>query len=1033
MCASRQTAANACHDLRVPMAMAIVLPCRPLAWLSRAICCRAGFGCRPRLRALQTARTVMFAVFLVALPIVGGEGMAPVFATPGRGLPRHVFKAGQTTEFFEGNGMPWRRTQAVPDIAFGTDLTTWYDFTFRGEETIESEAELVRGNMTLEADILPSQIVDVLATIEGTFVQACSCDPLDDYCDATARPRLVTKIVQDMNTWGKIRMGMFLDWWLLAPIGGSAACADTMAIAGYGLPEPPFDVGPEPGYRKMLQQGLRTNAKTYSISVENWFVQVSLPICVTEKVIIPADFASVPPHMLNPDKICGDFSDGGSGAGAVLSSGDKMEWTSPSVLCEFALTPCICASIGGCTWSVSESGRKRCYPSPLDPFVACEDCPWQLQCPPTAQDFCGASLVPCTCVQVRIPVEAWEDVGFPHCYWNAGEKLCQVRNVPPRPTEFTPCTYCVYQLPYFPTGPEQTGCDSPLIIKIKPSAGQMLPMESTSDHINITFDRVVKWQLLGSMRRLNYGAIAFVCQQPPPSLPKILPIPEDRCYWQTRAGVNYTPGNLSEGDVLTINVTGTVNPNPTACMLYMDDECIVNAQELPCSGLPSQKFRYSFGLMDTQGPSLMDISPRNGIKSLPVDAEISFDFNEEVVLGPTPAVLLVSLGSSVIPDDTSDEQFDELVNNALSNVSADTVLDQIELTEANTKFEYKTMTVKFAGNLAHDTLYTIGLTHGSTADRSENSYAGMDVGEYVFRTRLYVFVEKAEVKEEGVPLLLIIIGGILVACLWCGLLVACALCFAKWFEKKMATREVEEKPPPTPTTLWNQEWNGSFHHNHSITEGDELMRTQESFASSYAHAQTMVDTISPRSVSPPAAVTVGSTRSTKAWRLDMEDDPMADLSIPPSAWSPASTIRGGWVRRASPSPSPSGKRTNMHRLKMAHLAQLEGHWHASPMSTRTVNFGNATGEMLALRSQATSQASSRRSSFRGRADSGDGSPWLSEATLHLGDQQAQLTNGSFVRDDVESPGNQKALVDAPSDSGSPRPPSRPIPELNTPS
>eukprot|EP00927_Polykrikos_kofoidii_P021274 TRINITY_DN20188_c0_g2_i1.p1 TRINITY_DN20188_c0_g2~~TRINITY_DN20188_c0_g2_i1.p1 ORF type:complete len:1023 (-),score=91.32 TRINITY_DN20188_c0_g2_i1:87-3155(-) len=981
----------------------------------------------------------VFAVFVVAMPMTVGQGGAnvnPIFASPGRTLQPVVFEPLPNRSRqkrwipFQGRHAPRRSMQAVPDVAFGSDETTWYDFTFRGEETVETELELVRGNLTLEADVLQSETVDVLTTLEGTFIRVCTCDPNDEFCDATSRPRLETMVLQDMDSFGKTRIGLFIDWWLLTPKGGSTACADAMAIAGYGLPEPPFTLGPESGFRKMLQEELKTNAKTFSISIETWYVEVSMPTCVTESVIIPADHPSLPPHLLQPNRICGDFSDGGSGAGAVLSSGSKTEWHSPSTLCEFAVSPCLCASLGGCVWSVSESGRKKCYPSPLDPSVSCDDCAWQAKCPPVAQDFCSASLVPCTCVLVRIPVEDWLEVPYPHCYWNVKEKQCLARSVPPLRDEFTRCTYCVHQPQDYPTGLGELGCDAPIILKIMPRPGQMLPMESTSDHINITFDRPVMWQMLGDVRRQNYGAISFICRQPPPSLPKVMPVPASRCYWQTSAGVNYTPGSLNTGDVLTINVTGTVNAFPTQCMLFVSDECIVNAAELPAPGVSNGPSGYSFGLLDTKGPDLRDILPRNGIRNLPINTEVSFSFNEEIVLGPTPFVQVLSLGLSLIPGEDSSEEGGGFAN--VSTLGADKIVANFKLTKRNTAFNEKTMVLKLSGYLVHDTLYTIGLSPGATMDMSENPFVGMDVGEYVFRTGPATFVSKPDAEEEGLPLVLIVLGAAVLSVIWCAILICCAMCLSmrtKMLAVETAVREKELGASGSPT--WNKDWNGSFFQSHTSSEADvDMMTTQRSFMSSNVSSPTVPSSpISPlQARSPRAGGGLGSgmnavskTRSAKAWRIDMDDDPQPECVVPPSAWSPASTVQGGWIRRPSPAASPAAARTNMHRLN-GHIS------HEDPIETQTIRFDNSSTVKLALPCEDPRRLS------RPNAVAWTDSSQLSKVTSQGRQEKMQLMNGSVQGGNGDVGGNQENLSDATLKLRSPRPANQPVMlALNVPS
>eukprot|EP00929_Paragymnodinium_shiwhaense_P118464 TRINITY_DN90389_c0_g1_i1.p1 TRINITY_DN90389_c0_g1~~TRINITY_DN90389_c0_g1_i1.p1 ORF type:complete len:1018 (+),score=196.83 TRINITY_DN90389_c0_g1_i1:306-3359(+) len=871
----------------------------------RACCSRSGATLLSTVRGARTCRRApSFLALLVAvsaaLPLAMGSlgdmaarqwpTLLPEehWSSPADSLPATASAAWQQLRRY--NTVPaeivrGRRTQSAQSLApIGDEPEATHDFTFEGETVLDAMEELVVTKASVYGEFLQSQMMDIVDVVKSTVIAVCSCDPESPECDEATFARVSAVLMQDIETFGNARIGLGLDVYVMVPKGGASACADNLAIAGYGKDEPPFDVVPPPLFRALMQFQMRGNVKTFDILIDTWRVQLDLPTCETLLIAKPLGYPVMAEDDYDPNKVCGDFSSGA--AADVLNTGAKTEWHSPSKLCKFAITPCMCAALPACGWYTDEAGGMRCVDTPRS-SVSCSHCPLQADCPLNPAQICAQSFLPCPCVQ--------SPAG---CYWSEKDFRCKLKDDPPKVDQVTSCISCVLQW----------RCDPPKKTKkpFFPSDGRTMP-SGEDDHINITFDRLVKFRMVGQFNpTLVPAAVQFICRLPPPSMPAVHTLGLDRLYWQDRVARNCSlPDvpcnggfqNESEGDILTINVTGSYNEEPTDCDLLINPDAIVAYEDnLPFEGVLMGE--YSFGMSDTAGPRIMDISPRNGIRGLDLTTAIEFSFNEEVRAGPNPYGVLLSLGAGPGADPPNNTN-----NTTPIVIRADMIVATIELT----RFEENKAWLDLSG-LEPSTLYTVGLSASATMDPNKNVFNGYREGEYLFKTRAPVFTAsttttEAPDEDEQLRQMLYYIGGAVAGVWFLGLTLGYMALQPCRHRKKMLEVIKMEAQTRTPESIAGKEWNGSWFHSHLKSEVEGTMGTGPKLLgdSGIPAVRTPkgVQVMTPMSAATPA----------QRWRLEEMSAPASPLggSQTPLGKSMLSKSLGSQTSATQPQPAGDGQ------------------------------------------------------------------------------------------------------------------------------
>jgi hypothetical protein len=236
----------------------------------------------------------------------------------------------------------------------------------------------------------------------------------------------------------------------------------------------------------------------------------------------------------------------------------------------------------------------------------------------------------------------------------------------------------------------------------------------------------MRFQLKGDGNTIPHNSIVFACRAPPPTFQNIHNIPIERLAW-TNVSAQYIGGDF--GQVLNIDVNGTVNKKATDCFLVIGVDAVEDIGGVDFLGL--HVGTHVVGMQDTVAPQIVDFEPKNGDVDQKLDLEVSFLFDDDINVGFDLRAVLYALGGS------TEESFRNNASVPAELGTADKIVGVITFDE--NAFRLQSVTLNLGGLLEHDRLYTLALAPNSAKDLAGNSFAGLDFGTYVFRTATVVF------------------------------------------------------------------------------------------------------------------------------------------------------------------------------------------------------------------------------------------------------------------------------------------------------
>jgi hypothetical protein len=688
-------------------------------------------------------------------------------------------------------------------------LVSYRDFTLTelDELGVEVEADYIKGHVSLYGNFAVDKMTDIVSAVAAALKLICGCDKRADAACSDTDYRVVTEPVMDINTYGQEWIGLVINYWILPPEGGDTICADQVVVAGSGGTAPPFTAGggpPEPLFRKLVRKEFSMNEVLSSININDppWELELPWPLCETGIIIMPVDMPTIPPQ-LRSNLACGDFENS-AGAGLALAALNQQKWSEPANLCDFQFSPCLCSYVPGCAWKNITGGSMRCRTSNDETLnagesdVMCKYCRMQEKCPVSDAEICASRTTPCQCAQA-----AGAD-----CKWDLGKSECRVRILDPLEDK-THCSAC----------PLQWRCDLPngLFREVLPKAGLTLPSPDWGSTINLTFDRQMRFQL-GPTGRLKPNAVTFVCRMPPPFRPILHSVGLHRLTWMnTTEDINIE--GSPHGQIMNIDVNGTENEHPTDCDLVVSEYAVEDLQNIPYLGLSYGA--HTFGLQDTMSPALVKFDPPIGEINLPLNAAVTFVFNEQIRPGQDLRVLLYGFGGE------ASNAF--MKNNSMVvETGADQVLGAIEFDDNAYLSDGKSIRVSLDGFLRHETLYSLALMPNSANDVSENAFGGFPAGTYLFRTavRKYFSSEVVDSDDDGAGMMsqpgtiFIVVG---LAFLWMGSMAGCFLAFRVRAARMRVADHVAAQDPAVLVPRKGPVWDGNFLHG-QIDAGSDTVR-----------------------------------------------------------------------------------------------------------------------------------------------------------------------------------------------------------------
>ncbi|CAE7596467.1 unnamed protein product [Symbiodinium natans] len=499
--------------------------------------------------------------------------------------------------------------------------------------------------------------------------------------------RLPTSVIarQDILTLNQPQVGLNMTFYILAPTGWAHYCVATLRFVGYGPSEGPFDDNFEaPPIRPLMEAALSQYTTLDTEQMDYWALEVGNVLC--RETLVGHGMEDAPPLLLErstmPNRWDGREEPSPCGP---LEEAIQVKWSPASAVkypweekpCLAAPTPCICASIRTCRYLPHSSGGKRCAQGweTSNDFtrVTCEDCPYQADCPPTCKD----AYTPCMCVW-------W------NCTWDVGRSVCE-----PPATDAAPlsCLLCARQ-------PHCLGLE---VEEVRPESWSLLGDDDVGWFINVTFNRHI---IFGPLMQTTEQAIHMSCQS------------------EAEAGMVppvFVRFDLAAQDLTIVQDTLFLDarkvPNPLRmrfCELKILEGAVVDAYWIPMAASWGSPV---FLLGDTVAPTLGTWTPENSARDIPLHVQVELQFSEEVSLGlSNRSVSVLTMGS-----------YGE-------EGPADELVASLPAGSPRLRFDSRALRVDLAGLLSHDVLYSVGLDPGLVQDKAGNSFAGLPVGIYAFRT-----------------------------------------------------------------------------------------------------------------------------------------------------------------------------------------------------------------------------------------------------------------------------------------------------------
>lgn len=546
-----------------------------------------------------------------------------------------------------------------------------FDFDFGPADRYRQGVwEIVTGYFYIKGSFLLNAIGDIAYAAR---------EMLAGVCDTNLPTNVIAR--QDILTLNQPVFGLNMSFQILAPLGWAHFCAATLSFVGYGPSEGPFDEFEAPPIRPLVQAALAQYTTLDLDQIDYWAIEVGNVGC--REALVSYGTEDAPPLLLERSTMPARWQgrDEPSPCGGALS----VKWTPSSEVkypwedkpCLAAPTPCICASIRTCRYLPHPSGGKRCMQGweTENDFtrVDCEDCPYQADCPPTCKD----AYTPCMCVW-------W------NCTWDVGRSVCETPVAEAAPLS---CLLCARQ-------PHCEGLD---IEEVQPPAWSLIGDDDVGWFINVTFNRPI---MFGPLMQSTEQAIHMSCQS------------------DAEAGLVppvFVRFDLAAADVTILQDTLFLDarkvPNPLRlryCELKILEGALVDENWIPMADSWSSPI-YLLG--DMVAPTLQTWVPENSAQNIPLDAQVELKFSETVDLGLlNRTVSLLALGSY----DTEGP--------------ADELVASFPAASPRLRFDAVSLKVNLGGLLKHDAMYSLGLDPDLVQDKAGNSFEGLPIGIYAFRT-----------------------------------------------------------------------------------------------------------------------------------------------------------------------------------------------------------------------------------------------------------------------------------------------------------
>jgi len=579
------------------------------------------------------------------------------------------------------------------------------------------EADVVFGYIKLHGlSNIPGLIPDIGVSVQATLAEVC-LSPFE----------LTGSLVQDIQTFNQVPFSVELTFWML-PHPTAMRPEGCQAKFGPMLDDPSE-------FMQLLTWRVANYESTKDVNTYAWEAQLFEPWIYSYRVQYPTRHPD-PPIPVSPLATTtvapGSVPDAEEGRTLPPVEAEcvpncptqKPGWTSSyhrrrsmaSLLpkCSSASSGCICAAVGKCKWSPTNTGGMTCNASTVADAVSCESCALQTRCPVDPARLCELEASPCSCV-----------ASSGDCKWDVQTNVCKERL-----DGETPCSACT----------RQPHCDQISVVSIFPDRLDRSDIRSVIPEISglqreirVKFDRDI-------VRTSLPGAVVFQCQL----LDQTVVVPKEA---------------LSiKDDTLIINVHSVRNQRMIKCDLVIYEGAIADKYGIQFLGMMrgDEQNGFLFWLGDTLGPQIDSYEPQNSDTGIPLDASVTMMFDESIKVAESFEVSLLALGQGS-GDDT------------------DKVVLTIKAEDGRLTVEDKKITISVSPLLQRDVSYSLRIPRGALFDTLDNEFDGLPGGEYYFRTTDVIEVQEEDGNLAAEVVLFIV--GVLFG-LTCLLCMFALLCFA---------------------------------------------------------------------------------------------------------------------------------------------------------------------------------------------------------------------------------------------------------------
>ncbi|CAJ1397063.1 unnamed protein product [Effrenium voratum] len=272
-----------------------------------------------------------------------------------------------------------------------------------------------------------------------------------------------------------------------------------------------------------------------------------------------------------------------SQATTFTSTSTVVTVTSTTDPCVVATDACECAAGAICRWLAFSGGGGLCQNAHEPSEIECGLCDQQEKCKTSS---CADILSACSCASAT------------GCAWDSTACVDSFAA--------TPCSAC----------PTQVGCDvdPPRVVAYSPANGGSY--SSGADlRIVLQFSERVTW--CPSTETLRFWCAGSVNDE---SIP--------------RMRVQTLPSTWTID--MSWYLSSITLENERTCGLSIGSSLICDEEGIPFAGLAQGD--YSFQLLDTVGPALIDFDPNSMSIAVPLDGNVNFLWSEPVMLNPTESV-----------------------------------------------------------------------------------------------------------------------------------------------------------------------------------------------------------------------------------------------------------------------------------------------------------------------------------------------------------------------------------------------------------